>query len=122
MIAIKINGIEHKNVASITPTHEYDFYHSVKTLDGKLHRETKGRRTNFYVIFYNGNFAEYDDLKALLLSAETITLEAPIGAEGKIVGEYYVTVNNDNLKGLMYNGKYYSTGLSVTFERVGFDE
>lgn len=122
MIAIKINGVEHKNVASIMPTHEYDFYHSVKTLDGKLHRETKGRRTNFSAVFFNGGNAEYDDLKTLLLSSETVTLEVPDKAESTIVGEYYVTVNNDNLKGLLFNGKYYSTGLSVTFERVGFDE
>lgn len=122
MIAVKINGMEYRNIASFSPSVVYDYYYSVKTMDGKGHRDIKGKRTNYSAVFFNGNLAEYDELKQLLLSADTVTLEVPNGAESTISGEYFVTVNNDNLKGLLYNGKYYNTALDVTFEKVEYDE
>ena len=122
MIAVKINGTEYRNIASFSPSVVYDYYYSVKTMDGKGHRDIKGKRTNYSAVFFNGNLAEYDALKQLLLSADTVMLEVPNGAESSISGEYFVTVNNDNLKGLLYNGKYYNTALTVTFEKVDYDE
>jgi len=122
MITIKINDVEYSNIASFSPSVVYDYYYNVKTMDGKGHRDIKGKRTNFSGVFYNGNLAEYDALKQLLLSADTVTLEVPNGAESTISGEYFVNVENDNLKGLLYNGKYYNTGLSVIFEKVDYDE
>lgn len=121
MIAIKINGVEYSNIASVSPSVEYDFYYDVQTMDGKRHRDTKGKRTNYDVVFYNGNFAQYDALKAFLLSAEAVTLEIPNGETSVITGDFLVTVNADNLKGKLWNGAYYNTALSVTFEKVGYD-
>ena len=122
MIMIKINGIEYDNVSSVTPSPVYDFYYDVKTMDGKRHRDIKGKRTNYDVVFFNKDCIEYDSLKKLLFSSKSVTLEIPNGAESTIIGEYLVYVNGDNLKGRLWNGEYYNTGLSVTFEKVGYDE
>lgn len=122
MIKVKINGTEYSNIASFSPAVVYDYYYNVVTMDGKGHRDVKGKRTNYSGVFFNGNFEEYDELKKMLLSADTVILEVPNGAESTLIGEYFVTVNNDNLKGLLWNGKYYNTALAVTFERVGYDE
>lgn len=122
MIAIRIDGVEYRNVASIKPSVVYDYYYDVKTMDGSRHRDIKGRRTNYEAEFYNGNFAEYDQLKAALKSAGTVTLEVPNGSESVMSGEYLVTVNGDELKGRLWGGQWYNTRLSVTFEKVGYDE
>lgn len=122
MIAIKINGVEYTNIASVSPSPVYDFYYDVQTMDGKRHRDIKGKRTNFEVEFYNLNSVQYDTLKQLLFSSQSVMLEVPNGAESTISGEYLVVVNGDNLKGRLWNGEYYNTGLSVTFEKVGYDE
>jgi len=121
MIAIKINDIEYTNIASVSPSPVYDFYYDVQTMDGKRHRDIKGKRTNYDVVFYNANYAEYDRLKQLLFSSQSVILEVPNGAESTINGEYLVIVNGDNLKGKLWSGEYYNTGLSVTFEKVGYD-
>lgn len=122
MIAIKINGVEYTNISSCSPDPEYDFYYEAKTMDGKMHREVKGKRTNYKVKFYNKDYAEYDALKNLLFTAKSVVLEVPNGAESTISGEYFVTVKGDDLKGKLNSGEYYNTGLSVTFEKVGYDE
>ena len=122
MIMIKINGIEYDNVSSVTPSPIYDFYYDVKTMDGKRHRDIKGKRTNYDVVFFNKDCIEYDSLKKLLFSSKSVTLEIPNGAESTIIGEYLVCVDGDNLKGKLWNGEYYNTGLSVKFEKVGYDE
>lgn len=122
MIKVKINGVEYTNIASVEPFPEYELYHSVKTMDGKLHKSVKGVRTNYDIVFFNINFEQYDELKKLLFSAKTVLLEVPTGAEKTVSAEYYPVVNGDVLKGLLWNGKYYNTALSVTFERVDLDE
>lgn len=122
MIMIKINGIEYDNVSSVTPSPIYDFYYDVKTMDGKRHRDTKGKRTNYDVVFFNKDCIEYDSLKKLLFSSKSVTLEIPNGATSKITGEYLVIVNGDDLKGKLWSGDYYNTALSVKFEKVGYDE
>jgi hypothetical protein len=122
MIAIKINGVEYTNISSCSPDPVYDFYYNVQTMDGKIHRDIKGKRTNYTVVFYNKDYQEYDNLKKLLFSAKSVILEVPNGAESTTSGEYLVVVNGDNLKGELWSGKYYNTGLSVTFEKVGYDE
>lgn len=121
MIAIKINDVEYTNIASCEPNVEYDFYYDVQTMDGKRHRNIKGKRTNYEVVFYNKGSAEYDTLKQLLFSSQSVILEVPNGAESMINGEYLVIVNGDNLKGKLWSGEYYNTGLSVTFEKVEYD-
>ena len=91
-------------------------------MDGNRHRDIKGKRTNYEVVFYNKSSAEYDGLKQLLFASKSVILEVPNGAESTIRGEYLVVVNGDNLKGKLWSGEYYNTGLSVTFEKVGYDE
>lgn len=122
MIAIKINGVEYTNIASCTPSPTYDYYYDVKTMDGKRHRDIKGKRTNYSVTFYNKNYAEYDELKQLLFTAKSVILEVPNGAESSVIGEYLVVVKGDELKGKLWSGEYYNTGMSVTFEKVLYDE
>ena len=122
MIMIKINGIEYDNVSSVTPSPVYDFYYDVKTMDGKRHRDIKGKRTNYDVVFFNKDCIEYDSLKKLLFSSKSVTLEIPNGATSKITGEYLVIVSGDDLKGKLWSGDYYNTALSVKFEKVGYDE
>lgn len=122
MISIKINGIEYSNVASVDNSVVYDFHHSVTTMDGKRHRLTKGKRTNFDVTFYNRDYEEYSQLKKFLSATESVDLEVPDGYNSYKKGEYLVTVGNDMLKGKLIDGVYYSTGLSVSFEKVGYDE
>lgn len=122
MITIKIDGVEYSNVSSVSPSVEYDFYYDVKTMDGKIHRAIKGKRTNFDVLFFNGNFEQYDQLKKMLLAKGTVRLEAPDSYSGTISGDYLVTVSKDELKGKLWVGGYYNTALSVFFERVGYDE
>lgn len=122
MIAIKINGVEYTNIASCSPDPIYDFYYDVQTMDGIRHRDIKGKRTNYNVVFYNKDCNEYDNLKSLLFSSPSVILEIPNAAHTSVYGEYLVTVNGDNLKGKLWSGEYYNTGLSVTFEKVGYDE
>jgi hypothetical protein len=122
MIAIKINNIEYTNIASCTPAPVYDFYYDVQTMDGKRHRDVKGKRTNYDIVFYNKDSVEYDALKRLLFSSQHVTLEVPNSASDTISGEYLATVNGDNLKGELWSGEYYNTGLSVSFEKVDYDE
>lgn len=122
MISIKINGIEYENVASCEPEVEYDYYYDITTMDGKRHRDIKGKRTNYEIEFYNNDFSVYDALKRTLLSANTVVLEIPNGLESTISGEYMVEVKGDEVRGKMWNGKYYNTALAVFFERVGYDE
>lgn len=122
MISIKIDGVEYPNVSTVTPEIEYDFYYDVKTMDGKIHRSIKGKRTNFDVLFFNNNFSQYDSLKKMLLSKDSVRLEVPDSHNGTISGDYFVTVSNDELKGKLWAGGYYNTALSVFFERVDYDE
>lgn len=122
MIAIKINGIEYDNISSCAPSPVYDYYYDVKTMDGKRHRNIKGKRTNYNVVFFNKNYEQYDNLKTLLLSSKSVILEIPNGATSKITGEYLVIVSGDDLKGKLWSGDYYNTALSVKFEKVGYDE
>ena len=122
MIAIKINGVEYTNIASVSPSVKYDYYYNVTTMDGKRHQEIKGKRTNYSIVFYNDNFEKYDMLKQLLFSAKSVILEIPNGAESNLKGEFLVEVSGDNLKGKLWSGEYYTTGLSVKFEKVGYDE
>lgn len=122
MITIRINGVEYSNVSSVDPEIEYDFYHDVKTMDGRIHRSLKGKRTNFAIVFFNGNFQEYDDLKSFLLSQDQVNLDVPDSYGGYKSGLYFVTVENDELKGRLMTGGYYNTALSVFFEKVGYDE
>ena len=122
MITIKIDGVEYSNVSSVSPSVEYDFYYDVKTMDGKIHRSIKGKRTNFDVLFFNSNFEQYDQLKKMLLAKGVVRLEVPDSYSGTISGDYLVTVSNDELRGKLWVGGYYNTALSVFFERVGYDE
>ncbi len=122
MITIKINEIEYHNIASVSPSVKYDYYYNVQTMDGNRHQDIKGKRTNYSVVFYNDNYEEYDKLKTLLFSAKSVILEIPNGADSSLRGEYLVEVSGDNLKGKLWSGKYYNTGLSVKFEKVGYDE
>ena len=122
MIAVKINGIEYTNIVSCTPAPEYDFNYEVQTMDGKKHKDIKGKRTNYEIVFYNKDYVEYDLLKKMLLSSYSVILEVPNGAESYISGEFLVVVNGDELKGKLWSGENYNTNLSVNFEKVGYDE
>lgn len=130
MIAVEINGVVYTNIASCSPSVVYDYYYDVQTMDGKRHRDIKGKRTNYDIVFYNKNYVEYDLLKSLLLDAEDgiVKLKVPNGANGAndeenyIEGEYLCVVKGDDLKGKLSSGEYYHTGLSVEFEKVGYDE
>lgn len=122
MIAIKINGVVYENVGTIKPSVAYEYYYDVVTMDGRRHRDTKGKRTNYEVTFFNNDFVAYDALKTLLMTADTVLLEVPDSNKGTNTGEYSVTVTGDDIKGVLYDGTYYSTALSVTFERVTCDE
>lgn len=122
MIKVSINGTEYKNVSSVEPSIEYDFYHDVTTMDGVRHREVKGKRTNYTVVFFNSNFEEYDNLKAMLQASETVSLTVPTSTDGTSTADYYVTVTGNTLKGVILDGKFYTTGLTASFEKVGYDE
>lgn len=122
MIKIMMNGMEYKNVSSVTPSIEYDYYHDVKTMDGVRHREVKGKKTNYTIVFFNSNFEEYDNLKSMLQTSETVSLTVPTGTEETKTDEYYVTVTGNTLKGIILDGKFYTTGLTASFEKVGYDE
>ena len=122
MITIKINGVEYNNVSSVMPAPVYDVYYDVKTMDGKRHRDVKGKRTDYTIIFFNKNSNEYDSLKQLLFSSKSVILEVPSGANSVTSGEYLVVVSGDVLKGKMWSGENYNSSLSVTFEKVGYDE
>ncbi len=122
MIAIKINGVTYENVGTIKPSVAYEYYYDVVTMDGRRHRDIKGKRTNYEVTFFNNDFAAYDALKTLLMTADAVLLEVPDSNKGTNTGEYSVTVTGDDIKGVLYDGTCYSTALSVTFERVTCDE
>lgn len=122
MIKIKINGVEYANVSSVAPSVEYDFYHDVKTMDGKIHRKIKGKRTNYDIVFFNSNFEQYDQLKSFLLAADQVFLEIPDSSYGFKSGEYLVTVDGDEPRGILMNDVFYNTALSAFFEKVGYDE
>lgn len=122
MITIRINGDEFSNVSSVKPKVQYDFYHNVATMDGKIHRSVKGKRTNYDIVFFNNNFEKYDQLKSFLLSQDMVNLDVPDSYNGYKSGLYFVSVKDDRLKGELMTGGYYNTALSVSFEKVGYDE
>lgn len=121
MISVKINGIEYTNISYADPSVKYDFYYEVKTMDGKMHRSIKGKRTNYNISFFNNNIEVYESLKSVLLSADTVELSVPSGEGDYQTDLYFVTVSHDTLKGKMWNGQYYNTRLLVSFEKVGYD-
>jgi hypothetical protein len=95
-------------------------------MDGKKHRDVKGKRTNYDVVFFNSNMSEYYSLKRYLRQNKTVNLKVPYGYSDSgnttyIEGEFFVTVHGDIPKGQMINGNTYHTGLEVTFERVDYD-
>lgn len=111
----------YENVSSITPNVVYDYYYDVQTMDGKKHRKVKGKRTNYDVVFFNNDYEKYDELKSILRSKEVITLNFPYGTFSYVQGEFLCTVLGDNIIGKTVDNKMYVTGLSVTFERIGYD-
>lgn len=122
MTSIKINGYEFSNVSSVESEIEYDYHHDVATMDGKIHRSLKGKRTNYTIEFGNKDFSEYDALKNILLSNTEVQLEVPNSYNGYQKGLYFANVEGDILVGKLMTGGYYNTGLTVFFEKVGYDE
>lgn len=118
---IEIDGTEYPNVSEIVPSIVYDDYYKVKTMDGKVHRDTKGKRTNYTVIFYNENYQKYDNLKRYLRSKKTVKLGVPYGSSSYIEGEFLVTIVGDIPVGKTVDGFMYHTGLKVILERVDYD-
>ena len=118
---IEIDDTEYKNVSEIVPSIVYDDYYKVKTMDGKVHRDIKGKRTNYTVVFYNKNYEEYDNLKRYLRGKKTVKLGVPYGRLSYIEGEFLVTIVGDVPVGKTVDGYMYHTGLEVIFERVDYD-
>ena len=118
---IEIDNTRYENVSKITPSVVYDYYYNVQTMDGKKHRDVKGKRTNYDVVFFNNNLTEYEDIRRYLRSKETVMLKIPYGATTYVEGEFYITILGDTPKGKMITGSMYHTGLEVTFERVDYD-
>lgn len=111
----------YENVSSITPKVVYDYYYDVQTMDGKRHRKVKGKRTNYDVVFFNKGHEEYIQLKKYLRSKEVVKLNLPYGEYSYIQGDFLCTVSGDIISGKTVDGKMYSTGLSVSFERIDYD-
>lgn len=122
MIEIKINGVSYKNVSEISPEYEYDYYYSVKTVDGVLHEKKRNKKTNYSIVFFNINAEQYETITNLINTSETISLEIPTGAETTSIAEYYATISSNRIKGILMNGSNYLTGLTVDFKAVNPDE
>ncbi len=118
---LNIDNTKYENVSEIVPSVVYDYYYDVKTMDGKTHRDIKGKRTNFKVVFFNNNLDQYDELKRYLRANKTVTLRVPYGKVSYIEGEFFVTISGDNIVGKTIDGYMYHTGIEVLFERVDYD-
>lgn len=123
MLKIKIAGTVFENVAKIEPEVKYTYNYNVTTMDGVQHREVKGVRTNYDVMFFNSLNGDYEDIKDYLQSHDTVQVGI-LNADGTTytTREYFATIGSEIHKGLLDDGTYYFTGLPVKFEAVSFDE
>lgn len=121
MIRVEINGREYTNVSSITPEISYDYFYTVKTMDGKTHKRPKGKKTNYTIVFFNVNSSDYERLEKIAAAGGTVILKTPTGAEKYSTAEYFVSIRGNKVKGELSNGKNYLTGLTLLFEAVVYD-
>lgn len=117
------NGTEtrYENVSKITPSVVYDYNYNVKTMDGRPHREIKGFRVNYEVVFFNNDLDKFDELIKFVANNKIATVKFPTTSRGFIKEEYIITVNGFLQKGKTLTGRNYRNGLVVTFERTGYD-
>lgn len=118
---VEINGAVYTNVASMTPPAEESSYYDVTTMDGKRHKDLKGRRTNWTITFYNRLDETYYDLKEILRTGNTVTVTVPIDGSRTETAEYYPSIQSESAKGYTMDGVFYFNGLTVLFERVALD-
>lgn len=110
------------NISRIIPDRQYDYYYNVKTMDGKVHKKAKGKRTNYTVVFYN-DLNAYDDLKSYFERTHETTAYFPAGNLGITDPcRYYVSIIGEKLIGRTVDNRVYYSGLEVLFEKVDYDE
>lgn len=126
---VKIDGVIYGNVGEIKTKKTVDYYHKVRTLDGKLHEEIRYELTGNTVLFYNLLDGVYDSLKNFIKSnvgnhivcgfpKDNADIDDDNGFEE---AEYSLTISDEINKGYL-RGKYFRNGLVVEFEAVNADE
>lgn len=124
LMTIKVNDIEVKSVASISPDLVVDDLYNVQTLDGKIHRKIKGKRTNYDLVFFNNLSSDnlFYTLIDLFSSGEIVTLTVPKNRYETETADFHPDITSYNAKGYLNDGTFYHNGLAVSFERVGYDD
>lgn len=125
LMTIKVNDIEVKSVANISPDLVVDDLYNVQTLDGKIHRKIKGKRTNYDLVFFNNLSSDnlFYTLKDLFSSGEIVTLTVPKNRYETETADFHPYITNPgNAKGHLNDGTFYHNGLAVSFERVDYDD
>lgn len=119
---VKINDLEVTSVASLSPDVETDYLYDVQTMDGVIHRKTKGVKTHYDLVFFNNLDGTFYDILKLCKKGEKVTLSVPIDRYNTETAEFLPEITNYNARGVLNDGTFYHNGLAVSFERVAYDE
>ena len=120
-ITIKVNDLEVTSVASLSPNFSIDYLYDVQTLNGRVHRKTKGKKTNYSIVFYNKLGNVFYDLLELFSSGESVMLTVPKNRHETETAEFLPEITSYNANGQLNDGTFYHNGLAVYFERVDYD-
>lgn len=120
-LQVGVNGATYTNVATMTPEIEESYDFEVTTMDGRQHKQLKGRRTNWRITFYNRLDATYYELRDIIREGGTVSLSVPLDGEAVQTSDYYASIQSENAKGYTMDGIFYFNGLTVLFERVALD-
>lgn len=119
---IKINEMVVDCVGNIEPDFVVDYDYDVQTLNGVIHRKTKGVKTNYDIVFFNRTDGVFYQLIKLFAKGEKVSLTLPVDGVNTITADFYPEIQGYDAKGRLSDGTFYHNGLEVSFERVAYDE
>lgn len=122
LMTVRINDLEVTSVASLSPNVETDYLYDVQTMNGVIHRKTKGTKTHYNLVFFNNLDGTFYDILRLCKNGEAVTLTIPIDRYNTETADFLPEITNYNARGVLSDGTFYHNGLAVSFERVAYDE
>jgi hypothetical protein len=118
---VEINGLGVTCVAPFKPKVETDYDYDVQTMDGVVHRKTKGVKTNYDLVFFNNLDDSFYEILKLFKKGEKVTLTIPCDRYNTETAEFLPTITDYNAQGQLNDGTFYYNGLAVSFERVAYE-
>lgn len=120
-IKVEINGLKVTCVTPFKPKVQTDYLYDVQTMDGVIHRKTKGVKTHYDLVFFNNLDDNFYEVQKLLKKGEKVTLTIPFDRYNTETGEFLPEITDYNAQGELNDGTFYHNGLAVSFERVAYE-